>query len=151
MKRAGFTMIELIFVIVILGILAAVALPKFLGVAEQAKAGKIKGFVGTMNRTVLPGIWGESNMKGYSGKITTLHASTGNAIVITNLTELPEELTTQTFTWTNCGASAAGTSPVVQFNLGDGVKSIYCFDGNTSTAPFFSFQSGSAEANLTMN
>ena len=35
MKRAGFTMIELIFVIVILGILSAVALPKMVGVADQ--------------------------------------------------------------------------------------------------------------------
>jgi len=60
MKRAGFTMIELIFVIVILGILSAVALPKFIGVSEQAEAGKCKAFVGTLNRTVLPALW--SNM-----------------------------------------------------------------------------------------
>ena len=60
MKRAGFTMIELIFVIVILGILSAVALPKFIGVSEQAQAGKCKAFVGTLNRTVLPALW--SNM-----------------------------------------------------------------------------------------
>ena len=73
MKRAGFTMIELIFVIVILGILSAVALPKFIGVSEQAKAGKCKALVGTLNRTVLPAIWSDAvlnNVSPISGAFT---------------------------------------------------------------------------------
>jgi len=41
MKRAGFTMIELIFVIVILGILAAVAIPKLAATRDDAKISKM--------------------------------------------------------------------------------------------------------------
>ena len=40
MKRNGFTMIELIFVIVILGILASVAIPKLAATRDDAKVSK---------------------------------------------------------------------------------------------------------------
>jgi MSHA pilin protein MshA len=44
--QAGFTMIELIVVIVILGVLAAVAMPKFVDVSSEAKAAALQGVAG---------------------------------------------------------------------------------------------------------
>jgi prepilin-type N-terminal cleavage/methylation domain-containing protein len=69
MKKA-FTIIELIFVIVILGILAAVALPKFLGVANQAHEANLKAFVGTLNRTIGSTLWSQSMTDGKGGSIS---------------------------------------------------------------------------------
>ncbi len=54
MKRTrAFTVIELIFVIVVLGILASVALPRFGAVREQADIAKGKGDVATIRAGIV--------------------------------------------------------------------------------------------------
>ena len=52
-NQKGFTLIEIIAVLVILGILAAVAVPKFVNMQEKAKEYAVQGAVAALASTAL--------------------------------------------------------------------------------------------------
>ena len=52
MKKNGFTLMELIIVIVILGVLAVTAAPRFLGIQESAREAVLEGVAGAMEGVI---------------------------------------------------------------------------------------------------
>ncbi len=51
-NEKGFTLIELIIVIVILGIIAGVAVPKFIGLSDSARVSSARGVGGAISGTI---------------------------------------------------------------------------------------------------
>ena len=61
--RKGFSIIELVFVFVIIGILSAVVIPKFFNLSIEAKEKTLKATIGTLNRISTGDIYGKLAVK----------------------------------------------------------------------------------------
>jgi len=75
MKRLGVSMLELVFVIVIMGILAAVALPKLTATRDDAQIAKGRSDVSAIRAAIVNERQGRL-MKGQSNYINKLHKVT---------------------------------------------------------------------------
>ena len=142
MKRvqfnAGFTMIELIFVIVILGILAAVALPKFAGISGQAENATVTAFAGTLNRTVGPMMWSTSLSEYNEGSIKSDpdSAKFNGEELIHYVDNYPNLLDATSVNFDNCRDGIGVAQPFMK-KVGQGNMNIFCMDGDKSESPQF--------------
>lgn len=121
--RNAFTMVELIFVIVILGILGAVAISKFIGVSEESHAAVCKSAIGTMNRTIGLNLWSKSLSEGKDGDI--------------NLSEADMDKQFSNYNKSNCGTLV--DLNVSDLALADGIYGSpkLVSDGNMTNAPYW--------------
>lgn len=83
-KQSGFTLIELVIVVVILGFLAVTAIPKFLDLTDQAKGANIEGMAGGFATAVslVRSQW-ESEGRPRNGTINTVDYD-GTILVLTS-------------------------------------------------------------------
>ncbi len=82
-KHYGFTLIELMIVVAIIGILASIAIPNFLKFQAKAKQSEAKGNLGFLH-TAMVAYFGESNTYAHTGIIG--NGKDQNAFQLINLT-----------------------------------------------------------------
>lgn len=129
MRRNAFTLIEVIFVIIVLGVLAATALVKLGSMSERATQVKLEAFAGTLTRSSGAGFWLTSIKDGREGSI----AYADYDAVVDQYITLPSGYSTGP-SFENCNSLGNGVFLTYPFSV---TYEVHCKDGTKSDSPKF--------------
>ena len=135
-RQAGFTLIELITVVVVLGILAAFAIPRFTGLESNARTSAVNGIAGSM-RSAAALAHGVYVAKGNTGSSITLESK---AITMDSTTGYPTadadgiEATLQNVSGFTVDTATSGTYKLY-INSASTCVASYTLGGSAGVAP----------------
>jgi prepilin-type N-terminal cleavage/methylation domain-containing protein len=135
-NRAGFTLIELMAVVVILAILAGVALPKFFDYQAQAKVASTKGTIGGV-RAGIASFYADAAISG-TPAYPTLTELTDGSVMQESLPENPydadNDVSTATAAEQAARTAAAGESGWKYFvdNVGPARSALFYANSNST-------------------
>ncbi len=92
-NEKGFTLIELVIIIVILGILAAVAIPKYQDMSSQAKEAAARGSLGNVRSAVTIFYANQAVTTGSATWPTVAQLETANTVLANTMPKNPYQLT----------------------------------------------------------
>jgi len=134
--RKGFTLIELMAVVVILAILAGVALPKFFNYAAQSKVAATKGTLGGV-RAGIANFYADKAINSATSRYPTLTELSGTSVMLEILPDNPYSSPASnvvvTATWANATARLAVGVQGWRYYSGGGVGSRAVFWANTDS------------------
>ncbi len=137
--KTAFTLAEIVFIIIVLGILAAVAVPRYFYVEKQAQENIVKAFTATLYRTVGHSLWSKSISSGKLGSIKSDDDGDGGKFFGKSLEEyitIPKYFDKESVDFSNCASPGTLAQPFIEKSE-IGEYNIFCRDGNSSTAPYF--------------
>ncbi|MCP3905413.1 MAG: prepilin-type N-terminal cleavage/methylation domain-containing protein [Planctomycetes bacterium] len=133
--RKGFTLVELMAVIVILAILAGVALPKYFDYAQQAKDASVKGTLGGV-RAGCANFYANAVTSGTAAYPTLLELETGGDVMQESVPDNPYD-TGANPNDVHVATVAEATARTTPVAAGTGGWAYYL--DNTLTPPAFTF------------